>query len=226
MRSDPYNDHWVAFQSPSYRGGSTPTPSACFTARRLLGFNPLLIGAGALPLTSFSGVQVLINVSIPFLSGREHSHSISIRRSRGHSCFNPLLIGAGALPQLMLGSVDGFSTVSIPSYRGGSTPLYRRPCLYWRTTPFQSPSYRGGSTPGEPSPDRNHPPSRVSIPFLSGREHSPRATSSIIRRLMAVFQSPSYRGGSTPITSMPRRRLPCSGFNPLLIGAGALPGRS
>ena len=61
------------FQSPSFRGGSTPY--------RLLGlpeigsarFNPLRFGAGALPLKMREHRRLVAIVSIPFVSGREHS---------------------------------------------------------------------------------------------------------------------------------------------------------
>ena len=111
-----------------------------------------------------------------------------------------------------------------PSYRGGSTPnIWDR-----RYTPgassFQSPSYRGGSTPLAVVA-RLFVWICVSIPFLSGREHS--LNPQFIRaEKIILFQSPSYRGGSTPMPSSRFCVTGRSGFNPLLIGAGALPTES
>ena len=64
----------LRFQSPSFRGGSTP--------RRL---------AWALLMRSL--------VSIPFVSGREHSHEVRIAVKAITVRFNPLRFGAGALPR-------------------------------------------------------------------------------------------------------------------------------
>ena len=61
--------------------------------------------------------------------------------------------------------------------------------------PFQSPSHRGGSAPLI---------SMVSI------------------RKARLFQSPSHRGGSAPLMSI-YLATEQESFNPLLIGAGALP---
>src|ERR1017187_3035364 len=133
-------------------------------------FNPLLIGAGALPW-----------LTMPI--------GLSTVRS-----FNPLLIGAGALPENLHGSSRDGSKFQSPSHRGGSAPrsigygdairvLVSIPFSSGREgSPrdfvavlgdfgFQSPSHRGGSAPHRYF---TGPPRRasVSIPFSSGRERS------------------------------------------------------
>jgi len=85
-----------------------------------------------------------------------------------------------------------------PSHRGGSAPLDPRRFSRPRAAPFQSPSHRGGSAPNN-------------------------GFASFFLIWPLRFQSPSHRGGSAPGQS---RRRPWGGersFNPLLIGAGALP---
>src|ERR1017187_10537724 len=87
------------FQSPSHRGGSAPAP--CKLPRQPTShcFNPLLIGAGALPLRRLRTQRADDPpVSIPFSSGRERSRGDVFFHQPPVERFNPLLIGAGALP--------------------------------------------------------------------------------------------------------------------------------
>ena len=133
-----------------------------------------------------------------------------------------------------------------PSHRGGSAPLVRADeagirqrvsipfssgrersqgmmltALFSLASAFQSPSHRGGSAPFHSygSSGRRH---RVSIPFSSGRERSPLSTR-MSANWLRTFQSPSHRGGSAPRKSSFRVSTTRLRFNPLLIGAGALP---
>ena len=147
------------FQSPSYRGGSAPSASTPAAPSLGVRFNPLLIGAGALPsaLTEMSGY------SPP-------------------TSFNPLLIGAGALPGYLSLVLTLAGMFQSPSYRGGSAPLAMSSLMRPRVWVFQSPSYRGGSAPYGKSQGAQQC-CTVSIPFLSGRERSHEERAHIVRRL-------------------------------------------
>ena len=62
-------------------------------------FNPLRFGAGALPQSLRNGRTHYTSVSIPFVSGREHSPGSWVVLGMGLVVgFNPLRFGAGALP--------------------------------------------------------------------------------------------------------------------------------
>src|ERR1035437_926011 len=133
--------------------------------------------------------------------------------------FNPLLIGAGGVPRMGQHRRGCSRNVSIPLLSGRE----RSRSIKWHRRPqstFQSPSYRGGSAP--PAKLGEWREYRLgSIPFLSGRGGSLEWVS-IVVAVAGMFQSPSYRGGSAPealngIGDRSQR------FNPLLIGAGALP---
>ena len=89
-------------------------------------------------------------VSIPFLSGRERSHSDAHRPLLCICrCFNPLLIGAGALPKsCSLGEGDAV-VVSIPFLSGRERSPMMKAAVAAAMSAFQSPSYRGGSAPRE-----------------------------------------------------------------------------
>ena len=214
------------FQSPSFRGGSTP--EAAFVRRNCLA----------------------TSVSIPFVSGREHS---------------PGEVYVGAVPERPFQS---------PSFRGGSTPIITLVIAISNPGTFQSPSFRGGSTPPEGCRHDSHVGPVVSIPFVSGREHSRyagndhgswggsmvsipfvsgREHSRFFVSMVAIaicgavsipfvsgrehsrgvraaydrpvygFQSPSFRGGSTPLHAVLPESIRPHRFNPLRFGAGALP---
>ena len=143
----------MVFQSPSHRGGSAPESalhqgrvrrvSIPFSSGRyrsldhmysgdfcVRGFNPLLIGAGALqelsqflhalhlfqspshrggsapPERNCRASRERCEVSIPFSSGRERSQTKIYPIARHSFCFNPLLIGAGALRDDSDGAVN------------------------------------------------------------------------------------------------------------------------
>src|ERR1017187_4620555 len=165
-----------------------------------------------------------------------------------------------------------------PSFRGGSTPagIGHRPAV--RRISFQSPSFRGGSTPGR----GNHDRARAGVWFQSpsfrggstpvfwrichlwhqwmcfnplrfGAGALPLHLGARSRVVMVLFQSPSFRGGSTPASWRVRSVLGtiwngfqspsfrggstpvvfvflafagvtmADRFNPLRFGAGALP---
>jgi hypothetical protein len=159
------------FQSPSFRGGSTP----------------VYYTTAATPA---------VGVSIPFVSGREHSLTRT-SNSTPRPCswrFNPLRFGAGALRTHKCTDLGCIPEFQSPSFRGGSTPGEIEEFDDELSTKFQSPSFRGGSTPllglGLTRYKRSFTPLRfgagalhyafwrsnhqqgVSIPFVSGREHS------------------------------------------------------
>ena len=241
------------FQSPSFRGGSTPgfsvlifQPSCCEVVR----FNPLRFGAGALPSENvYREVVLEEGVSIPFVSGREHSRGrkkdvLWLQRL----CFNPLRFGAGALPAYSNDDLDASVTFQSPSFRGGSTPWPTGKTGVWRRQGFNPLRFGAGALPKPSMRSTTRSTKKtVSIPFVSGREHSrcysrshslsgplfqspsfrggstPRVNFGPRLGSPYVFQSPSFRGGSTP-TIAPQRAHPLHiRFNPLRFGAGALP---
>ena len=239
------------FQSPSNRVAALPQPIRDMTEPTMpTCFNPLLIGAGALPRNPCPRSRDRCRafqppahrggsapharwssgrpcqegpVSIPFSSGRERSRINDENDDYAIRAarFNPLLIGAGALPFCPRRHCD-------PPHRLGFNPLL----------------IGAGALPFSDVCD-NCRRADVSIPFSSGRERSPRNTWRF--RWRRLFQSPSHRGGSAPTDSQglrmkQKRRFqspshrggsapaaftcsgePGTGFNPLLIGAGALP---
>ena len=180
----------TTFQSPSFRGGSTPGEEFSDDERVTSSLNPLRFGAGALPEYNLQTGLSSGSVSIPFVSGREHSPDEQRRRLAHKEAvqrFNPLRFGAGALPQGLL--------------------LWSR-ASRWCFNPLR---FGAGALPDSRFSSSNRVVAKwcVSIPFVSGREHSLRKTfigKSFSRR---VFQSPSFRGGSTPGVA---RKTSC-GFN-------------
>src|ERR1017187_1602192 len=73
-KPDDHRSCRAGFQSPSFRGGGTPASARNSLALCVsTGFNPLRFGAGALPEEQWSVVVSGLSVSIPFVSGREHS---------------------------------------------------------------------------------------------------------------------------------------------------------
>src|ERR1039457_1411162 len=149
----------ITFQSPSFRGGSTPSmqcfpPAVCCWWR----FNPLPFRGGSTPGTG------QINVSWNASVGAFQSPSF-----RG-----------GSTPQLLQHVSGGHDGVSIPfvSGREHSRGLRKRQLA-------------------------RH---NVSIPFVSGREHS--VNHIRFGGVIALFRSPSFRGGSTPKSL---RDLVCNG---------------
>ena len=138
------------FQSPSFRGGSTPVriqPRHGWPSSTATSFNPLRFGAGALPRTS---------------------RAPSAKNAR----FNPLRFGAAALPISRTRSKHETTKFQSPSFRGGSTPGRVLLRAIRQLLGFQSPSFRGGSTPEAKRVPLATLYYRVSIPFVSGREHS------------------------------------------------------
>ena len=163
-------------------------------------FKPLLIGAAALPGSCTTAI------------------------CRRHSSFNPLLIGAAALPPDLADIVQRWAGyVSIPFSSGrqrcrkttkvvvcrrslrfnplligaAALPGSVTYVLVLVTIAFQSPSHRGGSAACV----------QLCIP----------------RPLSGLFQSPSHRGGSAAVCKQFQAAAENGRFNPLLIGAAALP---
>ena len=162
----------------------------------LLRFNPLLIGAAALPRerrTKILPQSVCFN---PLLIGVAALPWWPIRKRhrRWTSCFNRLLIGVAALPHEQHGSTTRqVGLFQSPSHRGGSAAtdyIQYQPTFYG----FQSPSHRGGSAASESGPGR-----RVLFLFQSPSHRGGSAAGIgvfFFTRMYNTFESPSHRGGS------------------------------
>ena len=164
----------TTFQSPSHRGGSAPGSEIDGRTAEDYCFNPLLIGAGALPGQQALGSAGEVVFQSPSHRGGSAPSEIMVATHNGCPCFNPLLIGAGALP-------------SAPPHGGANG----RGCFN---------------------------------PLLIGAGALPRRLLDLGAQLARAFQSPSHRGGSAPCwQGLPQLEGSLLCFNPLLIGAGALP---
>src|ERR1019366_776587 len=87
---------------------------------------------------------------------------------------------------------------------------------------FQSPSFRGGSTPVQIGVSWKTHPWTVSIPFVSGREHSLSAVLGANMRRLS-FNPLRFGAGALPVAYFCAQSVSFLGFNPLRFGAGALP---
>ena len=90
---------------------------------------------------------------------------------QGNLFQSPSFRGGSTPPVLWGRSTPLIHLFQSPSFRGGSTPKAIGIAIGIGAGMFQSPSFRGGSTPGG-AIRGSWVVYDVSIPFVSGREHS------------------------------------------------------
>ena len=192
-------------------------------------FNPLRFGAGALPETPSADRFLGLGVSIPFVSGREHSPVyVGFARVRSICRFNPLRFGAGALPTYLYPALQEANPFQSPSFRGGSTPVRIQPRHGWPSstaTSFNPLRFGAGALPLCNLYLRRYSDWRSFNPLRFGAGALPFEREQQQQREFQCFNPLRFGAGALPWNgNCDRRAVLC--FNPLRFGAGALPSRS
>ena len=118
------------FQSPSHRGGSAPTGCCFRCGGSWYGFNPLLIGAGALPSIGYLPSHCCRRVSIPFSSGRERSHHRGVPVLRFNRRYVSIPFSSGReRSQCRVNRYPAGDFVSIPFSSGRERSPFLKPAL-------------------------------------------------------------------------------------------------
>ena len=158
------------FQSPSFRGGSTPGDGCnAFLCVHSIGFQSPSFRGGSTPVAMAVLLAACLLVSIPFVSGREHSRHFFTDDGGVSFCFNPLRFGAGAHSPSLRCLRRWSYRVSIPFVSGRE----HSPCAKVALANQQHTVYFSRTSQNNvflsPSPDSFQAPKTAPTPFLPTR---------------------------------------------------------